>query len=233
MKIRLWQVLTLVGALFGLANSVAAATLTYDFNLPATGNPSIGPPYPTVATLTITDVAGGVQMTLTPNWSSPGWQSSGSVKGFDIVFPTLSGSFTLTNNTGAQIKSWDVSSNPNMDSSYTSNASVFSVQFDTSNNKEFENVSGRDISSWILIGTDLTTASFLGLFATANNKPSPIFGVISIQSYALDGLTPTPSNWVAGTSAVPIPAAAWLFGSALLGLAGLGYRRRSIPGSSN
>jgi hypothetical protein len=82
-------------------------------------------------------------------------------------------------------------------------------------------------------GTGLSTASFLGLFATANNKPSPIFGVISIGAYSLDGLKPTPNNWVAETTAVPIPAAAWLFGSALLGLAGLGYRRRSTPGSSN
>ncbi|MBK1716536.1 hypothetical protein CKO27_02525 [Thiocystis violacea] len=33
-----------------------------------------------------------------------------------------------------------------------------------------------------------------------------------------------------GRTAVPLPAAAWLFGSALLGIVGIGYRRK--PGLS-
>jgi hypothetical protein len=223
MKPKLWHMLALFGVLFALANGAIAATISYAFNLPATGKPSVGSSYPNVATLSISDVAGGVRMELTPNWGSSGWSNNngGSVKGLDIVFPSLSGGFSFTDNRGAQIKKFGVSSNPNMDSGYKSNASVFSVQFETSSNKDFD--SGFTNSSWSVLGAGLSTASFNGLFADANNKVSPIFGVISVQGYALDGLTPTPSNWVA---AVPIPAAAWLFGSALLGLAGLGYRRK-------
>lgn len=222
MKPKLWHIMTLLGLLFALANGASAATITYAFNLPATGKPSVSSSYPTVATLSISDVAGGVQMALTPNWSSSGWddKKGGSVERLDIVFPSLSGSFSFTNNTGAPIKSWGIS-NQNMDTSYKSNASVFSVKFETSKSSDFD--SGTTNSSWSVLGTGLSTASFNGLFADANNKVSPIFGVISVQGYALDGLTPTPSNWVA---AVPIPAAVWLFGSALLGLAGLGYRRK-------
>lgn len=37
---------------------------------------------------------------------------------------------------------------------------------------------------------------------------------------------PNAGGSLAGISVVPIPAAAWLFGSALLGLAGVGYRRK-------
>jgi hypothetical protein len=36
----------------------------------------------------------------------------------------------------------------------------------------------------------------------------------------------TSTTYVANTSAVPVPAAAWLFGSALIGLAGIGRKRR-------
>jgi hypothetical protein len=224
MNRKLRHMMTLFGVLFALAEGAAADTVTFDFSLPATGKPSVGTSYPNVATLSITDVAGGVQMALTPNWSSSGWDNKkgGSVQRLDIVFPSLSGAFAFTNDSGAKIKSWKVSNNAGMDTSYKSNASVFSVKFDTSNKSDFDSSFANSI--WSVIGKDLSTASFNGLFAEANNKISPIFGVISVQGYALDGLTPTPSNWVAG-AAVPIPAAAWLFGSALFGLGGLGYRR--------
>jgi hypothetical protein len=228
MKTTPWHMLTLFGALFGLMNSATAATISYDFNLPATGIPSVGTSYPTVATLSITDVTGGVQMTLTPNWSSQGWQRNGAVTSLDIVFPSLAGSsFTTTRISGASIQSSGVSGNQNMDSSYSSNASVFSVRFRTSNNNSFDrNVAS---SSWSVLGNGLSTASFNGLFADANNKVSPVFGVLSVSGYSLGGVTnPSTSNWVA---AVPIPAAVWLFGSGLLGLAGLNYRRRRTSGS--
>ena len=55
------------------ATGVRALTISYDFNLPATGLESVNPPYPSVATLTITDIAGGVMMTLDPNETSSGF----------------------------------------------------------------------------------------------------------------------------------------------------------------
>ena len=43
---------------------------------------------------------------------------------------------------------------------------------------------------------------------------------------AANGLTSTYLNSIDVTPAVPVPAAAWLFGSGLLGLAGLGRKRK-------
>ncbi|MEH6591243.1 MAG: hypothetical protein V7746_13375 [Halioglobus sp.] len=45
--------------------------------------------------------------------------------------------------------------------------------------------------------------------------------------YDQGGTTELVNTFQFGTAAVPVPAAAWLFGSALLGLAGVGRRRRA------
>jgi hypothetical protein len=66
-----------VAAALGLASATTAAqSVTYFFDLPATGIASINPPYPSVASLTITNVAGGVQFTLDPNESSSGYEGN-------------------------------------------------------------------------------------------------------------------------------------------------------------
>lgn len=172
-----------------MAMPLAAATLNFDFNLPATGNPSGTPPYPTVATLEIKDIAGGVQMTLTPNWGSDGWknQNNPAVDSLAIVMPDLS-NLTASWISGAPTKNGKgnnagfVFGKQNLDASYKSNAGSFTVNFQ-------QGASSFDFSEpnsiWNVMGADLTTASFEDLFATANNKPSPIFGVISVSAYVL------------------------------------------------
>lgn len=225
MKTKLLKTGLLASLLALMATSVGAATLTFNFDLPATGLSSINPPYPNVATLEITDIAGGVQMTLTPNWSSIGWENKNndSVNSLEIVMPSLAG-VSAAYSSGAKIKSFDLDAGANMDSSYTSNATSFKIEFEQSVKDKFD--SDFNFSIWTVTGGGLSTDSFDGLSATANNKPSPIFGIISVSSYSLKDLTPTPSNWVAGSApAVPLPAAAYLFGSALLGMVGIGYRR--------
>jgi hypothetical protein len=62
-----------------------------------------------------------------------------------------------------------------------------------------------DIGTWN--GTDTLTLT--------NFWPGDVPGAISNVAI-----------WSAPDTVVPIPAAAWLFGSALLGMAGIGYRRR-------
>jgi hypothetical protein len=43
----------------------------------------------------------------------------------------------------------------------------------------------------------------------------------------LDFIAPSHSIYVETTSAVPVPAAVWLFGSGLMGLAGLARRKKA------
>ena len=61
-----------------VAGGAHAASATFDFNLPAVGSNAVRPPYPTVATLTLVDVAGGVQFTLDPNETSSGFAGDAS-----------------------------------------------------------------------------------------------------------------------------------------------------------
>jgi hypothetical protein len=84
------------------------------------------------------------------------------------------------------------------------------------------------------------TANIIGISYAGSNQDllalanfGAASGVISFQftpGLSLTDLTAdgtTNSTSYSGTlSAVPIPAAAWLFGSALVGMAGIGYRRR-------
>lgn len=51
-------------------------------------------------------------------------------------------------------------------------------------------------------------------------------GSLTIVFKNADGSSAQYSHYTEFGSVVPIPAAAWLFGSALLGIAGLGYRRK-------
>jgi threonine dehydrogenase-like Zn-dependent dehydrogenase len=74
-----------------------------------------------------------------------------------------------------------------------------------------------------VLGAQLS--DFSVTFATANNKPSPIAGVLSVTAYALPDPKPTPSNWVAGAAAVPEPGLAWLLGCGLVGIAAARRKR--------
>ena len=57
-----------VGALIsGLFGGPTAFALSFTHDLPATGIPSQTPPYPNVATITLTQVADGVEIVLDPN----------------------------------------------------------------------------------------------------------------------------------------------------------------------
>jgi hypothetical protein len=80
-----------------------------------------------------------------------------------------------------------------------------------------------ETSTWQLLGTGVDITDFTSAFATANAKPSPIFGVISVTAYNLVGLHPTPSNWVTGQIPEPETYALMLAG---LGAIWFMFRRR-------
>lgn len=223
-----------IAGLAATGHTAQAATVVWDFNLPATA--SFSPPYPSVARLTLADsptIGNYVEFTLDPNQGNPGFGSNSTVSALNIVF---SGSAALASSAYASISgpvadaaSFGNNNNPlvavvpppasnaNMDAGYTSGAGQLKL---TWANPDFP---VDQVSVWRISGTSIA-ANFSSL-ATANNKPSPTFGIISVSPINLTGLHPTPSNWVTGESPVPVPAAVWLFGSGLLGLAGISRKK--------
>ena len=75
-----------------------------------------------------------------------------------------------------------------------------------------------------------TTAEWEGFDLTLVFAPdlSTYAGTLIANENSGDGLTASTTlitYSIAGTNAIPVPAAAWLFGSALVGLAGIGRKR--------
>ena len=238
-------------AIGGLAMTMSPAhaymvgdTAIWDFNLPATGLSSITPPYPSVATLTLEQTLSGVRFTLDPNESNPGFSNANNetVNRLDIVYTgvdLLSTAFSAVSGPEADPNSFSnqqgvqgpfvavvppPGSASTMDSSYYSSTGQLLLNWPTSGSNEF---TVDQVSVWDIAG--VTLDNFLGIMATTNNKPSPTYGIISVDAIDLKDTypelgTPTPSNWVTG---VPVPAAVWLFGSGLLGMIGVGRRRKA------
>jgi len=223
-----------IGVLVMTLSTAQAATVTWDFNLPATGDPSVDPPYPSVATLTLEDTDNGVKFTLDPNEANPGYDANSTVDALNIVF---SGAADLDSDAYVWISGpvADATSFSNqfvavvpppasattMDAGYTSNDGQLKL---TWGNPDF-NVT--DMSMWTITGT--TIAANFSSLSNADNKPSPTFGIFSVSpiSQFPGGPVPNPSNWVTGPAPVPIPAAVWLFGAGLLGLVGVARRKHS------
>jgi hypothetical protein len=192
------------------------------FDTPAIGNAAQNPPYVPVATVSLLETAAGVQFTLDPNELNTGYQSNAFI---NQLFYTFTGSQTLTGasfanllpsvqGTSAAVDSFTVV-NSGTEAGY--NPLTIQVQWSNSNaNGGLARLEPNETSSWLVSGT--TIADF-GAVAVANNKPSPVFGVLSIQGFSGDS-----SNWVAQ---VPEPEtyAAMLVG--LMLVAGRALRSRS------
>ncbi len=199
-------------ALVPLSQAVAAVgdQLTYSFNAASTGGA-----VPTVnhATLLLTETAIGVDFLLTPNWSE--------AKTVDNLHFVYSGdAFEWSSNaTSPSIKpeSLFLHQSENIDAGYKASADVIVVSWPGGNDKFDNNFSS---STWQMNGfngSSITLADFMWTAAATADKPSPAFGVISMQSA-------NPSNWVA-TVPEPETYALMLAG---LGLVGFMARRRKL-----
>ena len=203
---RLAAAAPLVCALF-VAPAAFASTI-WGFDLPATAIASQNPPYPTVATLTLTQTIDGVQFVLDPNESSPGFAEASFIERLDYVYGGVeltASDFRYDAGAPAEFQFED---NPNsMDAGYKADAFHIIVDFPSKNDPD--RFDPTDTSTWTVLGASL--ADFTDSFATSNSKPSPIYGVISVTAYSLADPHPTPSNWVA---LVPEPRLAGLLGLA-------------------
>lgn len=195
----------------------SAGALSFDHDLPGTAIPSQDPPYPNVATLTLTETVDGVQFVLDPNEASPGFGASSFVERLDFVYAgSVLDAGDFRNDAGVA-GSFEFEDNPNnMDAGYKADVFHIIVDFPSSPADRFD---PNETSTWTVLGA--TLADF-ATFATANNKPSPIFSVISVTAYSLPDQQPTPSNWVA---LIPEPGTALLLSLGLGGLAIQGRRR--------
>lgn len=227
------KLLAAVAALSTTAVPALAAVDTFVFDLPAVGLGAVNPPYPTVATLTLTDVAGGVQFTLTPNTTSSGFSGDASSEFVERLTLAYTGSVgpSFSSISGAVLRDASFSTNPNMDAGYQSQANVLTFDWYSTPADGGLRFDVTETSTWSVLGAGVSVGAFSNAFATANNKPGPTHGVISVTGYDLEVQRPTPSNWVTGPaiSAVPEPETyAFLLG----GIAALGGLVRRRGGTS-
>jgi hypothetical protein len=216
--------LGLAGLTIGSAHAAVGDSASYLFNLPSTAVASQSPPYPLVATLTLVEVVGGVQFTLTPNWLDPttGFEAQSFIERLEYVYKGVEpDSIVDLTPLVAPIKTSDFSANANMDSGYKSDDQKIEINWATQNDpNRFES---NESSSWQVNGAGIVLTSFTGTQATHESHPSPTFGIISVSAYSLEEPKPTPSNWVSGATPVPEPQTYALL---LAGLAGLGFMAR-------
>jgi hypothetical protein len=194
-----------------------AATATWTFDLPATAIPSQDPPYPSVTTLTLTDVSGGVQFVLDPAETNPGYTTDSTVNRLDYVYSGAAltdASFQY--DSGAMIKTFSYETNQAMDAGYAADDQHIIVNWFTGPDSFMVS----DTSTWTVLGTTLD--DFTNTFGTSNSKPSPISAVVSVDPFHNPDMTPNPSNWVTMTAPIPEPEtyAMLLAGLGMLGFVG-------------
>ena len=183
---------------------------------------------PSVASLLLKDTPMGVEFLLTPTWNYDGMGNPNSVEALNIVFTNTTPTWTMADfmHLGG-VESKDVPLfGSNMDSGYVSPANSLKLKWGSMGGDTFGPGASDDATSSWLIKRTTIDLNFSALATHNAGNPKPNFGIISITGSGRPIGDPPSSNWVTGPSPVPVPAAVWLFGTALVGFIGLSRRRK-------
>lgn len=213
--------LTALSALAPLSTAQAAVgdTYTYSFNAQSQGN---AVPVYEHASLTITETALGVDLTLTANWAG------GANRVDQLMFVYSGDAFTFVDGAGPT-PLVALMNSEKIDSGYVASPYVISAAWAPNGAGKFD--SNSSSTSWSMNGANISLADFIDSATASSNKPSPAFGVISMPGANIKGAAG--SNWVAEgfnpVQPVPEPQTYALMG---LGLAVVGWaarRQRRVP----
>ena len=217
------------------AQGAIGDTATWTFNLQATGLPSTQAIDPPVAVLTGTELASGVQFFLNPDETSGGYAGNPTTSFIERLTIVYSGTPALadgafTNGAGVNVVSMKVGPPPPLDAGYAIGPGYQTLTFDwcSAPNQQSCHLNAEGTSTWTVGGAGTTLADFLPpVQGEANNKPSPIFGVISVTAFDQHGGGSTPSNWVALQVPEPETYALMLAGLGLVGFVASRRRQQS------
>jgi len=172
-----------------VAGGAHAASATFSFNLPAVGNNAVRPPYPTVATLTLVDVAGGVQFTLDPNEASSGFAGDASSEFVERLTLAYGGvePLSFSNVAGAALRDFSFGSQGHLDAGYASNGNVLSFDWFSSRRDGANRFDITESSAWNLSGDGLDVSDFTSareIFTPLRADPGATAPFVSARNVA-------------------------------------------------
>jgi hypothetical protein len=206
------------------AASVQAASVTFNYTQSFGAVPPDGPaPY---ATATFDDFGGvgSVQLTMQVAPTVGEADVTGMYFNLDPSMDPTTLSFTRDSGTGPSAADTTISTG--IDGFKAGGDGLYDILFDFPpppglNGASFN--AGEDLV-YTITGTGLTASSFnfFGTPGPGDGNPGPYLSVARFQSTG-----PDPFDGSDFVGAVPVPAAVWLFGSGLLGIAGIARRKKT------
>lgn len=215
--------LAATAAFFGFT-SLQAATLTLDFDVsfgdpfdPDTAAPGGAAPW---FTAMFDDLGGIGFVTLTMDFNADNGMADITEVYFNVdplIDPT---SLTFTRLGGTGPTAADTTINQGTDLYQADGDGLYDIWFDIANSPQAARFNAGENLIYQIVGAGITANSF-DFFSTPSGLNGPFKAAAKVQDTGLQGLQ---SDWIAATP-VPLPAAAWLFASAI---AMLGWLRRRI-----